>query len=287
MNLAVGFFDGVHLGHRRILAQADVALTFRNHPATVFAPSAAPRLLMTAETRRAVLATALRPGTDLAAADRVRMLDFTPAFAALSPEAFAASLRRDFPTLETIFCGPNWTFGAKGAGTADFLRARGFHVDVVSFAEQAGRPISSTRIRQAIASGDWADATACLGRPWRVEGVVASGKGLGRELGFPTLNVQLDAALVEPPRGVYAVRTPWGAAVANWGCAPTLGARAWTMPVLEVHLLEAKPTETPAVCTVDFCAFLRSERTFPSLAALQAQIADDLRAARTALGLTR
>ena len=114
MNLAVGFFDGVHLGHQRILAHADAALTFTNHPATVYAPDRAPRLLMTAEERLAAI-SALGVG-------RVIARDFTPALAAQTPGAFAESIRQEFPDLDTVFCGPNWTFGTGGTGTAETLR---------------------------------------------------------------------------------------------------------------------------------------------------------------------
>ena len=126
MNLAVGFFDGVHVGHQRILAHADAALTFTNHPATVFAPDRAPRLLMTTEERLAAIS--------VQGVRRVIARDFTPALAAQPPQAFADSLRRDFPDLDEVFCGPNWTFGAGGAGTADLLRALGFKVTMVPFA---------------------------------------------------------------------------------------------------------------------------------------------------------
>lgn len=280
MNLAVGFFDGVHLGHRRILARADAALTFRNHPTTIFAPERAPRLLMSTGDRLAAIASALRtPGGD------VRALDFTPALAAQEPAAFADWLRAEYPDLDTLLCGPNWTFGARGAGNADFLRARGFRVETVPFAEEGGRPVSSTRVRAALAAGDLAEATALLGRPWRVVGTCASGKGVGRSLGFPTLNLLLAEGLVSPPFGVYAVDTAYGRGVANWGLAPTMGEQAWKAPVLEVYLLGAAPDPAPApgaAVPVDLRAFLRPERTFPSLADLQAQIARDVEQARNA-----
>ena len=280
MNLAVGFFDGVHLGHRRILSRADAALTFRNHPTTVFAPERAPRLLMTPAERLAAISSALRtPG------GAVRALDFTPAFAAQEPAAFADWLRAGYPDLDTLLCGPNWTFGARGEGDADFLRARGFRVETVPFAEAGGLPVSSTRIRAALAAGDLAQATALLGRPWRVAATCASGKGLGRSIGFPTLNLLPAEGLVHPPFGVYAVDTDFGRGVANWGLAPTMGARAWESPVLEVHLLGGAPAARPGDGTalaVDLRAFLRPERTFPSLADLQAQIARDVEQARNA-----
>lgn len=286
MNLAVGFFDGVHLGHQRILAQADAALTFSNHPATVFAPNRAPRLLMTRDDRLAAISSALQGDR------RVRALDFTPAFAAQQPSAFADWLRAEYPSLDTLYCGANWTFGADGAGNADFLRACGFRVEVVSYAAYAGEPISSTRIRRALAAGNLVDANAMLGRSYALAGRVAAGKGLGRTLGFPTLNILPE--LADPPlsRGVYAVSTPLGRGLANWGVAPTMGDRAWSTPVLEVHLLESFPSSSqspcehrslnvqPASLRVEFLSFLRPERTFSSPAELQAQISRDVASAR-------
>ena len=273
MNLAVGFFDGVHLGHQRILAHADAALTFTNHPATVFAPDRAPRLLMTTEERLAAIS--------VQGVRRVIARDFTPALAAQPPQAFADSLRRDFPDLDEVFCGPNWTFGAGGAGTADFLRARGFRVTVVPFATWRGEPVSSTRIRAALGEGDVAAAAAMLGRPYVASGQVVAGKGEGRALGFPTLNVVPALGDIPLARGVYAVETPLGRGLANWGVAPTMGARAWPEPVLEVHLLAAPSASVPVSLRVTFTAFIRPERTFATVAELQEQIARDKHSAAT------
>lgn len=267
MNLAVGFFDGVHLGHQRILAQADAVLTFTNHPATVFAPDRAPRLLMTAEERLAAIS--------VQGVRRVVACAFTPELAAQSPGAFADSLLHEFPDLGEVFCGPNWTFGADGAGTADFLRARGFRVTVVPFATWRGEPVSSTRIRAALGEGDVAAAAAMLGRPYSASGRIVAGKGEGRALGFPTLNIVPFLGGLPLACGVYAVDTPLGRGVANWGVAPTMGERAWPEPVLEVHLLTAPTEPPPATLRVAFTAFIRPERTFASRADLQEQLALD------------
>ena len=280
MNLAVGFFDGVHLGHRQILSRADAALTFRNHPATVFAPSRAPSLLMTQETRLVAIRDALSVRGGERAVASVRALDFTAELAAQSPEAFADWLRMSYPDLEVLFCGANWTFGAEGKGDAGFLRARGFQVEVVPFAEHEGVPLSSTRVRAAVAAGDLELASAMLGSPWRLEGELAPGKGVGREIGFPTLNVHPAAGLVLPPRGVYAVETALGTGVANFGLAPTMGDQAWKRPVLEVHLFAEKfDFPISGSFLVGMKRFLRPERTFASLEDLRAQIARDVIAA--------
>ena len=238
MKLAIGFFDGVHLGHRRILAGADAALTFREHPLSVLAPDKAPPLLMTADERLAAIAAALKdaPATF---PPRVSALSFTRELAAEPADAFATRLRHDYPDLETILCGPNWRFGAGGAGDADFLRARGFAVEVVPLEERDGAPVSSTRIRAALQAGDLSLANAMLGRPFAVVGEVVPGKGEGRKLGFPTINVRpANPCLARLlPLGAYVADTDWGRAVANWGQAPTMGEQAWTSPVLEVHVV--------------------------------------------------
>ena len=260
MTLAIGFFDGVHLGHQRILAGADAVLTFRNHPLSVVSPSAAPQLLMSADERIALLRTAgsKNPRT-------VHAVRFTRKFAAMRPEEFAAYLRREFSDLKMVHCGGNWRFGANGAGTPQTLRDFGFSVKVSRYAKCGDCVISSTRIRAALAEGDVGLANAMLGRRFSVSGNVVSGKGVGCGIGAPTLNFE-----VAPPLklGVYVVDTPCGRGVANYGVAPTMGESAWTAPVLEVHLLDA-----PEDCAisprgpvrVEFVRFLRPERKFSGI----------------------
>ena len=285
MNLAVGFFDGVHLGHQRILAGADAVLTFTEHPLSVIDPEREPALLMAPEERLAAIAAALKgdKGIDgLNGFSRVRALHFTRELAAESPENFAVDLRRDYPGLETIFCGPNWHFGAGGAGDADFLRARGFAVEVVPFEEIDGTPVSSTRIRSALVVGDIPLANRMLGRHFAVCGAVADGKGEGRRLGFPTINVR--PANPDLPRllpfGVYVVDTVFGGGVANWGQAPTMGDRAWPEPVFEIHLITPlrplTPLDPSTPLTVSLVRFLRPERRFASIDELRRQISVDV-----------
>lgn len=281
MNLAIGFFDGVHRGHLRILAGADAVLTFVNHPLTVLDPDHAPPLLMDVDERLARLETegATKPRA-------VQALRFTSAFAAQSPEAFADFLRHEYPSLEWIHCGGNWRFGAKGAGTPAMLRRLGFDVKVARYVLYKKERISSTRIRAALAAGLIEDANAMLGRPFAVMGAVVPGKGMGRRLNAPTLNV---AAAPPLKRGVYVVSTPLGPGLANYGVAPTMGKQAWAAPVLEVHLLEKDAFSqglsplsqglSPSHLRLEFRTFLRPEKTFPSLAALRDQITADIAAA--------
>ena len=277
--LAVGFFDGVHLGHQAILKGADAALTFRTHPLSVLAPERAPVLLMTVEERVAAIRAC--------GVDEVTVLDFTPELARMTAEDFVGKLveaalnGQDARSpmnapLEGVVvrCGDNWRFGAGGRGDANFLRTCGIGVEVVPYAVYAGEAISSSRIRRALAEGEVAAAAAMLGRRYEVSGESVSGKGLGVQLGFPTLNVRPGRPL-PLKTGVYAVEVGGAKGVANFGLAPTMGDRAWPEPVLEVHLLEAVESCRQPSIAVEFVDFIRDERRFDSLAALQRQIAAD------------
>lgn len=276
MTVAVGFFDGVHLGHQAILKGADCALTFENHPLEFLDPARAPRLIMSWEDR----AQAIR-----ALGVRVTALDFDANLASWTPERFLAFLT-DFSTLQgrraaeplTVRCGANWRFGKGGAGDAAWLRRQGVDVTVVPYAHYRGEPVSSTRVRRALAAGEVADAAAMLGRPYLVHGRTRVGKGLGRTLGFPTVNLVADgdpARFVTPPLGVYAVELDGVRGVANYGHAPTLGERAWPTPVWEIHLAAPPAAPVPEVLAFTVRRYIRPERTFASLAALEAQIASD------------
>jgi riboflavin kinase / FMN adenylyltransferase len=275
MILAVGFFDGVHLGHQEILRGADAALTFRNHPLSVLAPELAPRLLMRPEDRFAAIRNC--------GVAEVVALDFTPELAALSPAAFLDRLSTLVP-LEalSVRCGANWHFGAGGTGDAAFLRSRGIGVTVVPFAEYRGERISSTRIRSALESGDVTAANAMLGRAFAVSGTVFRGKGEGSNLGFPTVNLRPANLALKLPFGVYAVRVGDATGVANYGLAPTMGPRAWTEPTLEIHFPDGAPDGLAAesVLSVSLLRFVRPERTFASAAELQRQIAEDVKSCR-------
>ena len=271
--LAVGFFDGVHLGHQAILKGADAALTFRSHPLTVLAPQKAPRLIMTAEERiAAIKACGVRT---------VTVLDFTPELAAISPEEFvvrylASSVSR-LPS--SVRCGANWRFGKGGEGDAAFLRSRGIAVEVAPYAEYKGERISSSRIRQCLEHGEIEDANAMMGRKFKVQGRRFKGKGLGTDIGYPTVNLKLETLNLKLPLGVYEVEVDGLKGIANYGLAPTLGDRAWARPVMEVHLL-GKGTkdmgrQTSDGVSVTLVRHVRPERKFASIDDLKRQIAAD------------
>lgn len=279
--LAVGFFDGVHLGHQAILKGANAALTFRNHPLAVLAPERAPRLIMTCEERVAAIRAC--------GIEEVTVLDFTPELGEMDPEVF---VRRHVMAAEgerkpvKVFCGKNWRFGRGGAGDADFLRQRGIEVDVVPYAEYGGDRISSSRVRMSLERGEIKDANAMMGRRFKVSGLLSKGKGMGAKLGYPTLNLRLPTLSLRLPLGAYAVEIEGMRGVANYGIAPTMGECAWSSPVLEIHLLgnpddrTIRAIEQANSPSVSFVDYLRPERKFASVEELQRQIAEDCRRAR-------
>jgi len=274
--LAVGFFDGVHLGHQKILHGATSVLTFRNHPMSLLAPDRTPKLIMTPEARlQAIRACGV---------EHVTMLTFTRGVADMSPADFLAEYvfgGRDSARGMKIRCGENWRFGKGGLGDADFARRSGVETEVVPYAEYMGERISSTRIRGCLERGEVEDANAMMGRRYETRGIWEKGKGLGTKFGFPTVNLRLPAlaASLRLPLGVYEVEMNGERGVANYGFAPTLGDRAWHEPVLEVHLLDLRPSDSglrPAEsAAVSFVRFLRSERRFSSVEELKRQIAAD------------
>jgi riboflavin kinase/FMN adenylyltransferase len=271
--LAVGFFDGVHLGHRAILEGASAALTFANHPLSTVAPERAPRLIMSAEDRVAAMRGC--------GVGKVTVLDFTRELAGMSAEDFARTYLSDLAEDRVVRCGDNWRFGRGGAGDASLLESMGFTVEVVPYATYDGGRISSTRVRAAIESGDVEAANAMLGREWSVRGRTFRGKGVGAELGYPTVNLRLHGVGLDLLRGVYAVAVDGSRAIANYGVAPTFGDRAWADPALELHFTDPMPESALRdELSVSFRRFVRPERKFSSKEELAAQIRADLASVR-------
>ena len=293
--LAAGFFDGVHRGHRRVLDGAVVrarelggaawALTFDQHPLAVLDPARRPPLLTPLQSRLERLAET--------GIDGCLLLPFTREFASLAPEAFIDLLAGGRRAIAEIRCGANWHFGARGAGTPALLAQlgaqRGFNVVIVPAASYKGRPISSTRIRQAIQSGAIPDAIEMLGRPYSIRETVVRGRGVGRTIGMATANLHPSAEVL-PANGVYVVRTWIGDrpvdGVAGLGWRPTFPDARPDAPVLEIHLLDFEGDLYGATLDVAFLARLRDEIRFPDAAALMVQVRDDIARARRLLGLS-
>lgn len=282
--LAVGSFDGLHLGHQVLLREmlayaratgrAACVLTFGQSPLALLDPAHDPGRIVDDARNGELLRQALS-GSDALLIQQ----PFTPAFAALPAEDFIHRLRA-----ATLFCGEDWRFGAGASGTPETARAAGLEVHIVPYAQWQGERVSSTRIRAALQAGELAAASAMLGRAWDFCGTVVRGRGLaGPSLGFPTLNLpyrgRAGERLTYPARGVYAALATVGPetrpALVNFGVAPTLKAEA--DPLFEAHLPGWSGDAYGCNVTLTFTRpRLRPERAFASLAELQAQIADDL-----------
>ncbi len=266
--VAVGFFDGVHLGHRKILEGADAALTFKNHPSSVLSPESAKTLLMPfAEKDRLIR---------LCGVKKVIALDFTPELASIPPERFVEFIS----PFSKVRCGADWRFGKGAKGDAEFLRGRGFDVEIVPYAELDGERISSTRIREALSKGELSLSNQMLGRNWSVIGELVKGKGFGRELGYPTVNLKISNSVPELPAGVYEVVASGVKSIANFGYAPTMGDAAWKEKILEIHFKGDCPAEVKnfvdgSEYKVEFVRFIRPERKFATFEELKSQIAAD------------
>lgn len=290
---ALGNFDGVHLGHQAVMAEAAAlarrlgapaaAAVFSPHPRRVFQPDGEPFALMSEAQRVRALGGA--------GAQLVHHIPFDRALAAMTPERFVAEVLDDGLGLKGVVTGADFCFGKDRAGNAQVLKtlgaARGMTVaiaDPVGAGVAAGK-ISSSDVRQALRDGDPERAAALLGRPFAIEGEVVEGDRRGRTLGFPTANVAL-GDYVRPAFGVYAVRVDLGGGeavpgVANIGRRPTVeGLEAR----LEAHLFDVDANLYGRVISCALIAFLRAEQRFDGLDALKAQIATDCEAARRRLG---
>lgn len=288
--LALGNFDGVHLGHRAVLRAAHAgrpelklaALTFEPHPREHFRPDDPPFRLTLSAAKAAALGAA--------GADLVIALPFDAALAAMPAEDFVTEVLHRGLGAKHLACGADFAFGHRRGGDVGFLAARaealGIGLTVVPpVADEAG-PISSSRIRRALQDGYPERAAAALGRPWAIAGVVSHGDKRGRSIGFPTANVPLGRHL-EPARGVYAVevRLADGATVpgvANIGLRPTVGG---SESRVEAHLFDYAGDLYGQEVSVALRHFLRPERKFAGLPELVAQIGADAAEARRLLAV--
>ena len=287
--LALGFFDGVHLGHQQIIRQtiADarqhealaLVITFDRHPNTVVAPARVPPLIYP-------LSRKIRQ-IELLGADALLLFHFDKDFSLHTGEEFVRSLARDLGQLCSICVGANFTFGHKRSGNVELLRKLGaelnFAVHGMAAVSLDGKTVSSTRIREAIAAGNLDGAGQMLGRAYALSGPVVKGDGLGRQLGVPTANIDV-TGLVLPPNGVYAVRAELAEgshrAVLNIGHRPTLQNPKPQLRV-EAHLLDFSGDLYGKTLEILFVDKLREEKKFGSLEELKSQIARDILQART------
>ena len=283
--LAAGFFDGVHRGHRDVIRRALAAsrrglgqvwvMTFDPHPRKVLAPESAPALLTSTCHKLRLLGTLGVSGCVV--------VPFTPSTAHQEPETFIAALKDAVPAISRLYIGLNWNFGRNGRGDAALLNKlaphHGFRIVAIPPVCWRGTPISSTRIRRAVAVGRLADAASMLGRPFSVLGAVLHGRKIGRTMGIPTANLDFRNEVC-PPQGVYAVtaliRRRRRAGVANLGVRPTFPGQGRRAPVLELHLFDTSRDLYGEIVEVFFLKRLRGERKFATPTALRAQIARDI-----------
>ena len=287
--VAIGNFDGVHRGHRAVIAAAQrraaalgrpaAVLTFEPHPRAFFNPGESLfRLTDEAAKLRLLAATGL---------DGAIVLTFDATLASLTADEFVARFLVERFAVAGAVIGFNFHFGMKRAGSPDFLKAegrkRGFAVEVVPRFEDNGRPVSSGPIRDALAAGRLDEAAELLGYPWFVSGRVIHGDKRGRELGFPTANLTLDAGC-GLRHGIYAVRVAVDGrrydGVASFGRRPMFDSG---VVLLEVFLFDFSGDLYDKNIDVAFMAWIRDERMFDSAEALIGQMQDDSRLAREAL----
>jgi len=282
--LAIGNFDGVHIGHRALLARilefvsqknlAPAVLTFDPHPTVVVAPERTPAMICTLEQR-------LRLLTDAGAA-RILVLPFTKEIAHLSPREFVSQILVDALETKAVFVGENFRFGHKQAGTPATLRTLGeefgFVAEFVEPVAYRGKIVSSSAIRKFLQEGNVSQAGRFLGRCFAIEGPVVSGHGVGSRQTVPTLNLRPEPGQLVP-RGVYVSETREPSSGRRWisitnaGVRPTFGGDELTV---ETFLLGALEGEAPREIEVQFRRFLRAERQFPTPEALKAQIFKDV-----------
>ena len=289
--LAIGAFDGIHIGHQRLIAEActratQVAgeawlLTFDPHPSRVLRPGDAPPLLTSTPHKLRLLEQTGLHG--------VVVHPFTRALSRLTPRAFWAQLTAAVPGLHTVIVGGNWRFGHRAGGDVELLRALaaddGIDVRVPDAVCWQEEPVSSTRIRQAVEAGRLAEAEAMLQRRFSLLGTVVAGRQYGRQLGFPTANIHLQDE-ARPPTGVYAVTARFNGdtypGAAYLGVRPTAQG-AHTHPLLEVHLFDADLDLYGRTIEVAFVEHLRPDRRFNQPDELRRQIARDVQQARRVL----
>jgi len=273
--VAIGTFDGVHIGHRAVIEGADTVLTFDPHPLEVLHPAAAPKLLMPFGVKRDVL--------DGLGVEEMVVIGFNREFTRTTAEQFIEEILIDRLGAESVAVGENFRFGSKAQGTPEMLAARTeFETRIVPMVEQGGETVSSTRIRELVAAGEMAAARECLGVPFMIEGTVVTGDQRGRELGYPTANIVPDERLASPGRGVYAAFADGLPAAVNVGIRPTFESGRGML--IETYILDRKIDLYGKVLRVAFVERLRGEHKFDSAEELIEQMHLDVEKTRAVCG---
>jgi riboflavin kinase / FMN adenylyltransferase len=269
--VAVGEFDGVHLGHREVIAGSDTVLTFDPHPLAVVRPEAAPKLLMSLDAKIERIAAL--------GVQELVMIPFDDQFAAQSPQEFIDEVLVGQLQATRVSVGENFRFGYRAGGDPALLSDDGrFETRVVTLVEVDGEVVSSGHIRALVLAGDVEHAARFLGSPFQLRGEVVVGDRRGRMLGFPTANIVPDEDLVCPGHGVYAAYAGGACAAVSVGVRPTFGTGRGVL--VEAYLLDRDLDLYGQTLCIDFIARLRGERRFETVEALVNQMRRDVEETR-------
>jgi riboflavin kinase/FMN adenylyltransferase len=269
--VAIGTFDGVHLGHREVIRGADTVLTFDPHPLSVIHPEATPKLISTFPVRRDLIA-----GLGV---EELVVIPFDKSFSEQSAEDFVQHVLLDRLGAAAVSVGENFRFGKGARGTPEFLSGHDeFETRVVPLVEAAGETVSSSHIRGLVAAGEVDQAAEFLGGPFLFEGEVVPGDKRGRGLGMPTANLVPDDAYVTPGHGVYAGWANGHSAAVNVGVRPTFETGRGLL--VEAHLLDFDDDLYGQTLRIAFLERLRGEKRFDSVDELVAQMRRDVDDAR-------
>jgi riboflavin kinase / FMN adenylyltransferase len=273
--VAVGEFDGVHLGHREVIRGSDTVLTFEPHPLQVIRPEAAPKLLTSLERKIELLG-----GLGV---EELVLIEFDRAFAQRSAQEFVDGVLAGTLQATRVSVGENFRFGHKAAGDPALLaRQDTFETRVTPLVEVDQEIVSSTLIRHLIQLGDVERANRLLGDPFQLRGTVVEGDRRGRTLGYPTANLVPDEALVYPGHGVYAAYADGKPAAVSVGVRPTFGTGRGVL--VEAFLIDFEGDLYGTELQLDFVRRLRGERAFPTVDALVEQMGKDVAEAASVTG---
>jgi riboflavin kinase/FMN adenylyltransferase len=269
--VAIGAFDGVHIGHREVIRGSDTVLTFEPHPLAVIHPEALPKLVTPFPIKRDLIASL--------GVEELVVIPFDREFAARSAEQFVEHVLVEQLGATRVSVGENFRFGKGAGGTPEFLAGHEeFETRVVPLAEVAGETVSSSHVRGLVAAGDVARAADFLGGPFQFEGEVVPGDRRGRELGIPTANIVPDDRFLTPGHGVYAAFARDRAAAVNVGVRPTFDTGRGLL--VEAYLIDFDGDLYGQTLRIAFLERLRGERRFESAEALVKQMRLDVERAR-------
>ncbi len=269
--IAVGEFDGVHLGHREVIAGSDTVLTFEPHPLRVVRPEAAPKLLTSLDAKAELI--------EQLGVEELVVIPFDDGLAHQSPQEFIEHVLVQQLDAKRVSVGDNFRFGHMAAGDTALLAADSrFETRVVPLVEVDGEVVSSSHIRGLVLAGEVEQAGRLLGSPFQLRGEVVSGDRRGRTLGFPTANIVPDEALVCPGHGVYVARADGDCAAVSVGVRPTFGTGRAVL--VEAYILDRDLDLYGRTLKIDFIDRIRGERRFDSVDALIAQMDLDIERTR-------